>query len=293
MFAPQIPGSKSSSEPSPQSGALGLASTSVPIAVPRTVSAQSLDQTLQLHAATIADLDQLVELDRLCFGTLWSSATYARELDSPNSDIFLLRSLRPPRLPPRSQPQSQSRSQPRSQPPTQEISRNPTTALNHDLINPDPPQINLPEIHDPEIDDSTLIPPALGYGCIWAILDEAHITILGVHPQYRRQGFGDVLLHGLLWAAHQRGLTRATLEVSTENHAAIALYEKLGFQQAGCRKRYYANGDDAAILWKSSLQHPRFCQDLATLMAQHRQKLARFGWTLTEPPAYDRRDCPD
>ncbi len=200
------------------------------------------DQSLQLVPATIADLDQLVELDRQCFGQLWSRETYARELDSPNSDILLLQ-------PERNREQSTDRS----------------------ITN----RSNIPT------DGHTDAPISIGYGCVWAILDEAHITILGVHPQYRRQGLGEWLMYGLFVAAHQRGLTRATLEVSSQNHAAIALYEKIGFQHAGCRKGYYANGDDAAILWKSGLQHPHFERDLSDWEFRLCEKTARSGWTLT------------
>jgi GNAT superfamily N-acetyltransferase len=37
-------------------------------------------------------------------------------------------------------------------------------------------------------------------------LEEAHITILAVHPCYRRQGLGQALLIALLTTAFERGL---------------------------------------------------------------------------------------
>jgi [ribosomal protein S18]-alanine N-acetyltransferase len=85
----------------------------------------------------------------------------------------------------------------------------------------------------------------LAYGCVWAIVDEAHITILAVHPDYRHQGFGQLVLWGLLRSAVDRELARATLEVRVDNAAAIQLYEKFGFKVAGRRKKYYDNADDA------------------------------------------------
>jgi [ribosomal protein S18]-alanine N-acetyltransferase len=48
---------------------------------------------------------------------------------------------------------------------------------------------------------STLEPATnglIGFGCFWAILDEAHITLLGIHPHYQRQGLGRSLLQALL-----------------------------------------------------------------------------------------------
>jgi ribosomal-protein-alanine N-acetyltransferase len=200
------------------------------------------NQSLQFVPATIADLDQLVDLDRQCFGQLWSRETYAREIDSPNSEILLLQ-----------------------------------TARNSDRSTDRSTDQSITHRSDVPADG----PITIGYGCVWAILDEAHITILGVNPQYRRQGLGEVILYGLFVAAYQRGLTRATLEVSSQNHAAIALYEKIGFQQAGCRKGYYPNGDDAAILWKSGLQHPQFERDLGDWEFRLCDKTARSGWTLT------------
>jgi [ribosomal protein S18]-alanine N-acetyltransferase len=101
--------------------------------------------------------------------------------------------------------------------------------------------------------------PLLGLGCLWAILEEAHITILAVHPQYRRLGYGRRLLTALLTAAHQRGLEWATLEVRPSNQAAVRLYEQFGFATVGRRRRYYQdNGEDALILWHKGLQTPEF-----------------------------------
>jgi len=92
-------------------------------------------------------------------------------------------------------------------------------------------------------------------GCLWSILDEAHITLLFVHPDHRRQGLGQQLLTGLLRSARSRGLAWATLEVSEKNTAALALYQKFGFETIGKRKGYYQKtGEDALILWLKGLQ---------------------------------------
>jgi ribosomal-protein-alanine N-acetyltransferase len=75
----------------------------------------------------------------------------------------------------------------------------------------------------------------LAMGCYWSILEEAHITILAVQPQYQGQGLGQAMLYSLLKTAHDRGLERATLEVRVSNQAAISLYQKFGFKTAGRR----------------------------------------------------------
>ncbi|MBK1990417.1 ribosomal protein S18-alanine N-acetyltransferase [Sphaerospermopsis aphanizomenoides BCCUSP55] len=103
----------------------------------------------------------------------------------------------------------------------------------------------------------------LGMGCFWSILEEAHITILAIHPQYQHQGLGQALLYSLLKTASDRGLERATLEVRASNQPAISLYQKFGFKTAGRRPRYYKDNDeDALILWLSDLQHPKFMKTL-------------------------------
>ena len=99
----------------------------------------------------------------------------------------------------------------------------------------------------------------IGFGCFWAILDEAHITLLGIHPQYQRQGLGQLLLGELLTKARSIEMARATLEVRASNDGAIDLYEKYGFQTVGRRKKYYQDtGEDGVIMWRGDLQHPNF-----------------------------------
>ncbi|MDH6061446.1 ribosomal protein S18-alanine N-acetyltransferase [Chrysosporum bergii ANA360D] len=118
------------------------------------------------------------------------------------------------------------------------------------------------------------LPKLIGMGCFWAILEEAHITILAIHPQYQRQGLGQALLYSLLKTASDRGLERATLEVRASNVAAISLYEKFGFKIAGRRRLYYQdNGEDALVLWLSDLQHPQFTKTLASWHSTVSQRL--------------------
>jgi ribosomal-protein-alanine N-acetyltransferase len=116
----------------------------------------------------------------------------------------------------------------------------------------------------------------IGIGCLWAILDEAHITLLGIDAPYQRRGLGRWLLIHLLLAAGDRGLTHATLEVRQSNQAALALYESLGFRVAGERRRYYADDESALILWRSDLQNPAF---LTELQAQQQQLIQTLHQT--------------
>ena len=100
----------------------------------------------------------------------------------------------------------------------------------------------------------------IGAGAFWSVLEEAHITLLMIDPDYQEQGLGFRLLQNLLKKAVTLQLERATLEVNVNNHKAIALYQKAGFQVAGRRKGYYQEtGEDALILWQNHLEK---CQDL-------------------------------
>jgi [ribosomal protein S18]-alanine N-acetyltransferase len=72
---------------------------------------------------------------------------------------------------------------------------------------------------------------------------EYEIHTIGVDAAYQGQGIGRQVLTALL--EHADGGT-IFLEVRTDNEAAIALYESVGFVRVGMRKRYYrASGADA------------------------------------------------
>lgn len=93
-----------------------------------------------------------------------------------------------------------------------------------------------------------------GYAGIWHICDEGHITNIAVHPDYRQNGVGSVLLEQLLEYARKENIVGLTLEVRKSNFSAQGLYRKFGFEDAGCRKGYYAdNGEDAIIMWKHDI----------------------------------------
>lgn len=107
----------------------------------------------------------------------------------------------------------------------------------------------------------------VGMGCFWAILEEAHITVLAVHPDYQGRGIGKLILGALLRNARERNLERATLEVRESNEVALSLYQKFGFKIAGKRKGYYQKtGEDALILWRNDLAKPDFEENLSKII---------------------------
>jgi ribosomal-protein-alanine N-acetyltransferase len=97
----------------------------------------------------------------------------------------------------------------------------------------------------------------VGYMGMWVIAEEAHITTLAAHPDWRRQGIGTRLLRTALAEAHRRGATRATLEVRENNRAARAMYEKHGFAMVALLRAYYPDtGEDGVVMWLNPIPPP-------------------------------------
>ncbi len=94
----------------------------------------------------------------------------------------------------------------------------------------------------------------VGYGGFWLVLDEAHISNIAVHPDYRRRGLGRMLLIHLLEEAVSRGASKASLEVRRSNAAAQEIYGGFGFRVVGVRKHYYSDeNEDALIMWNGDI----------------------------------------
>lgn len=97
----------------------------------------------------------------------------------------------------------------------------------------------------------------VGYAGMWIVLDEAHVTNVAVHPDWRGHRLGEQLMRALIARAMARGATRMTLEVRVSNHVAQGLYLKLGFKPSGLRKGYYTDTrEDALIMWLDPLVLP-------------------------------------
>ncbi|MCB0182273.1 MAG: GNAT family N-acetyltransferase, partial [Anaerolineae bacterium] len=74
---------------------------------------------------------------------------------------------------------------------------------------------------------------------------------LVIDKDFRRQGYGSVLLEaGKKWALDQK-LNRIMFEAQTKNHPLISFAQKHGFKFCGYNERYYANGDIALFFAKS------------------------------------------
>jgi ribosomal-protein-alanine N-acetyltransferase len=96
----------------------------------------------------------------------------------------------------------------------------------------------------------------VGYAGAHIVWEDAHVTNVAVHPDFRGRGLGEQLMRTLERLAWQRGARRATLEVRVTNTVAQNLYRKLGWVTApgAVRKGYYTDtGEDAVVMWKDPL----------------------------------------
>lgn len=106
----------------------------------------------------------------------------------------------------------------------------------------------------------------VGYGGMWIIMDEAHITTLGVAKKHRGRKIGEQVLIALLEEAMRRKARRATLEVRESNLVAQNLYRKYGFQPAAIRRGYYTdNHENAVVMWVDNLGGVAFVSRLREL----------------------------
>ena len=88
----------------------------------------------------------------------------------------------------------------------------------------------------------------VGFAGIWYSVDDAHITNIAVHKDFRQKGIGQKLLEYLIHLAKEHKKASLTLEVNTKNEIAQKLYLKNNFKNLGIRKKYYKGIEDAYIM---------------------------------------------
>lgn len=99
----------------------------------------------------------------------------------------------------------------------------------------------------------------LGYVTLSVLAGEVEILNVAIRPEYRGRGLSWPLmafaLNDTLQGEHCRrreeiplGWESGVLEVRVGNAPARALYSSLGFVEAGLRKHYYGDGEDAVVM---------------------------------------------
>jgi len=106
----------------------------------------------------------------------------------------------------------------------------------------------------------------VAYGGIWVILDDAHITTIAVHPDWRGCRYGEQMLVHMLHESIARGASWITLEARESNEIAQNLYRKYGFSTIATRRAYYSdNGENAVVMWAGNLRGELYARRLAAL----------------------------
>lgn len=191
-----------------------------------------------IRPMSLDDIDQVVMLDKLSFPSPWPARTYRYEiLDNDHARMFVLEPADAPPLV--AEPRQQSW-----------LDR---------LIGSIVGQAN----GQPS--------PLIGYSGMWHIADEAHISTIAIHPDWRGKKLGELLVWSMVRQAIRQQAVQVTLEVRVSNTLAQNLYYKYGFEILGTRKGYYRdNSEDAYMM------------GITRLDEEYRRKMLHFGRELAQ-----------
>ena len=92
-----------------------------------------------------------------------------------------------------------------------------------------------------------------GYICFWLLESEIQLISVAVHPHDRGKGLGHYLLTEMIETGISKGIRQFWLEVRPSNLVAKGLYERLGFEEAYRRPRYYPDTHEDAIVMNLNL----------------------------------------
>lgn len=90
----------------------------------------------------------------------------------------------------------------------------------------------------------------VGYIGIYTAFDEGEITNIAVDKRFQNQGIGKVLLMESIKWCKIKLIQHLVLEVRQSNKSAIYLYEMLGFEQIGIRKKFYEQPLEDGLVMK-------------------------------------------
>ncbi|MBO5357606.1 MAG: ribosomal protein S18-alanine N-acetyltransferase [Clostridia bacterium] len=94
---------------------------------------------------------------------------------------------------------------------------------------------------------------AVGYIGYIIIAGECDIINIGVLPEHRGIGIGNMLMDAMIDELVKSKATCVHLEVRKSNFRAISLYEKYGFKATGVSKNHYKEPTEDAIRMKLCL----------------------------------------
>jgi ribosomal-protein-alanine N-acetyltransferase len=227
----------------------------------------------RIELMTADDVPEVSRVERRCFSNPWPAAAYRRELRQPAQNAYLV--LR--------------------RYPTDGVAGNgangaakPGNGGGHARLEGTRPLARLPLLPFGRRSEPAA-PRIVGFAGMWTMFDEAHITTIGVEPEQRGHGLGELLLVALTDEALRRGAEWLTLEVRVSNEPAQGLYRKYGFVVQGVRKRYYSdNNEDAYIMWSPSLRDPDYLSRYGVLRARVLDRFPGVGLPPVMPQLGDR-----
>jgi ribosomal-protein-alanine N-acetyltransferase len=162
--------------------------------------------SLTLRYMRLADVPEVAAIDRVSFDPPWSPRSYEYEITESTYSHMVVLERQAGERP----------------------SSNWRKLINNFGIIPDPGAV------------------VVGYGGVWNIVDEAHISTIAVHPMYRGHGYGEIVLAGMIRRALTLKAGYIVLEVRVSNVVAQNLYRKYGFEVIGTKPNYYhSNNEDA------------------------------------------------
>ncbi len=199
---------------------------------------------------TMSDVPRVIEIERLAYPSTWPPSAYRKELqDNRWAHYVVLRDKKIAEE--RAMVSTHESEKPRRFFPLSLLPSRPTVTVS----TPDLASI-------------------IGFAGLWLMVDEAHITTIAMHPDYRRKGLGEFMLTNLIDIAYDIGAKWVTLEVRVSNYNAQNLYRKYGFREAGVRHRYYSdNQEDALIMWTEEINSHGYKQKFQELKSALMKKL--------------------
>lgn len=171
--------------------------------------------SLNLRYMRLADIRQVATIDAICFEPPWSNESYAFEIDESDVSHMVVLDKHADEAPIIPERRQSLRSR-----------------LRERLRGNAPATTSMGEI--------------LGYGGLWKIEGEAHISTIAIHPSNRGLGYGEILLAGMFGKAVQLKADFIVLEVRVSNAVAQRLYKKYGFNRVARKKNYYRSDNEDA-----------------------------------------------
>ena len=186
------------------------------------------------------DIREVARIDRLCFEPPWSKDSYVFEIkESKISHMVVLEEQNPPAIP--------------ALPPKDAGWMRRLSGWMRQ--------------ESPAAAKSRLI---IGYGGLWKIEGEAHVSTIATHPEQRGRGYGEILLAGMFRKALRLQAEYLVLEVRVSNAVAQNLYRKYGFSRRGRKRNYYRSDNEDAYDMRVSLD-ASVCQRFGQLYQQLQQ----------------------